>query len=152
MLRKCGRCGAMKSIADFAGVPRRVGNSTATADHVGPSTAESTTSRTDSRYIDQMMRRKQELRATNYRLLIEFLRARPCVDCGETDVLVLEFDHIAGKSFLIAAALRDRFWSDILVEIAKCDVVCANCHRRRTAQRGRWARFVAARRVDGAGA
>jgi hypothetical protein len=100
------------------------------------------------RYIDQAKRRKDKLRATSYALLIEFLRAHPCVDCGKEDVLVLEFDHIADKSFSIAQGLRDRFWSDIAAEIAKCEVVCANCHRRRTAQRGGWARVVASQQVD----
>jgi hypothetical protein len=100
------------------------------------------------RYITQAKRRKDELRTSNYRLLIEFLRAHPCVDCGEDDVLVLEFDHVGEKSFPIAQALRDRFWSDILVEIAKCDVVCANCHRRRTAQRRGFARFLATHPPD----
>jgi hypothetical protein len=94
------------------------------------------------------LRRKEELRAINYELLVEFLRAHPCVDCGEADVMVLEFDHLADKSFPIAQGLRDRFWSDIVAEISKCDVVCANCHCRRTAQRGGWARFSATQQSD----
>ena len=57
--------------------------------------------------------------------------------------MVLEFDHRGDKSFNIAKGLRDRGWDDLLEEIAKCDVVCANCHRRRTAVRGRYARVVA---------
>jgi hypothetical protein len=69
--------------------------------------------------------------------LIEFFRTHPCIDCGETDPLVLEFDHLHDKSFDIARGLRDRSWAELLPEMAKCDVICANCHRRRTAvQRG----------------
>jgi hypothetical protein len=50
---------------------------------------------------------------------------------------VLEFDHLEGedKSFNIGQALSYRNWQSILDEIEKCDVVCANCHRRRTARR-----------------
>jgi NAD-dependent SIR2 family protein deacetylase len=58
---------------------------------------------------------------------------RPCR--GEADPLVLEFDHIKDKSFEIGAGLPDRNWESILTEIEKCEVVCANCHRRRTANR-----------------
>ena len=70
-------------------------------------------------------------------LLLEFLASHPCVDCGETDPIVLEFDHLADKAFAISKGLRDRSWESVRREMAKCDVVCANCHRRRTARRGR---------------
>jgi hypothetical protein len=51
--------------------------------------------------------------------------------------MVLEFDHLdaEGKSFNIGAAVPYRNWNSILAEIEKCEVVCANCHRRRTARR-----------------
>ena len=66
--------------------------------------------------------------------LIGFLRAHPCLDCGETDPLVLEFDHKKDKCFEIARGVREKSWEQILSEIEKCEVVCANCHRRRTAK------------------
>jgi hypothetical protein len=78
--------------------------------------------------------------------LVEFFRDYPCADCGESDPLVLEFDHRGNKSFNIAKGARDRNWQAVLDEIAKCDVVCANCHRRRTALRARFARAVVAQR------
>ncbi len=49
--------------------------------------------------------------------------------------MVLEFDHLRDKRFDIGASLPYRNWQSILDEIAKCEVVCANCHRRRTARR-----------------
>jgi hypothetical protein len=101
------------------------------------------------RYITQARRRKDAVRAENYRQLIRYLREHPCVDCGEDDVLVLEFDHVSGKAYNIARGLSHRWWADVLTEIAKCEVVCANCHRRRTAMRGGWARVVAAQDAEG---
>ena len=59
----------------------------------------------------------------------------PCVDCGETDPVVLEFDHLRDKRFAIRLSAHGRNWQTILDEIEKCEVVCANCHRRRTARR-----------------
>jgi hypothetical protein len=61
----------------------------------------------------------------------------PCTDCGESDPVVLEFDHLdAGtKSFNIGQALPHRNWESILEEIEKCEVVCRNCHRRRESRR-----------------
>jgi hypothetical protein len=63
------------------------------------------------------------------------LLAHPCVDCGESDPLVLEFDHREDKRAQIVDLMRNHAqWSDVLKEIEKCDVRCANCHRRRTAK------------------
>lgn len=77
------------------------------------------------------------VRAEGRRIVLEHLRANPCIDCGEADPVVLEFDHRdpATKRFEIGGAVRTRPVSvkRLLAEIAKCDVRCANCHRRRTA-------------------
>jgi hypothetical protein len=68
-------------------------------------------------------------------LLIEYFAEHPCADCGETDPVVLEFDHLSDKSFNIGAKLTNYTWKAILAEIEKCEVVCGNCHKRRTARR-----------------
>ena len=87
------------------------------------------------RYIDQARERKQAQALTRMRYLLSYFEEHPCADCDETDALVLEFDHLRDKRFNINAALSYRNWRSILDEIAKCEVVCANCHRRRTARR-----------------
>jgi len=67
--------------------------------------------------------------------LLEYFESHPCVDCGERDPVVLEFDHLRDKRFDIANRLVSVKWQTILDEMAKCEVVCSNCHRRRTAVR-----------------
>jgi hypothetical protein len=59
------------------------------------------------------------------------------VDCGiRYPTYVMDFDHIAGKKRTHIAAMRGNFaWDQIAAEIAKCEVVCANCHRERTFRR-----------------
>lgn len=88
-----------------------------------------------ARYIELAAARKQKLRLERTRYLIAYLRAHPCVDCNESDPLLLEFDHLADKKFDIGLGFADRNWESILAEMAKCDVVCSNCHRRRTFRR-----------------
>ena len=62
---------------------------------------------------------------------------RGCADCGYNEhPAALDFDHLPGykKDFTIGAQMirnMDRIWE----EVAKCEVVCANCHRIRTVQR-----------------
>lgn len=66
-------------------------------------------------------------------------KSLPCLDCGNVfPPECMDFDHRPGavKLFSIGMNLR-RSWSSIEAEIAKCDLVCANCHRIRTAARGR---------------
>jgi hypothetical protein len=83
--------------------------------------------------------RNKRVWADNVERLLAHLLAHPCVDCGERDPLVLEFDHQRDKIKNIAQLVRGWSWQTIEREIAKCDVVCANCHRRRTFTRqGSW--------------
>ena len=80
--------------------------------------------------------------AANQRRLLEYLLEHPCVDCGETDHVVLEFDHLRDKAYNVSRLLLGYSWSRILEEIKKCEVVCCNCHRRRTFSRqGAWRIF-----------
>lgn len=76
--------------------------------------------------------------------IIAYLREHPCVDCGETDPVVLQFDHVRGiKRAHVARLVRDqRPWAEIAEEIKKCDVRCANCHFRKTATQLGWWRHL----------
>ena len=64
----------------------------------------------------------------------EYLSTHPCIDCGETDSVVLEFDHVRGeKRFNIADSVKLSYGvKRVQQEIDKCEVRCANCHRRKT--------------------
>ena len=70
----------------------------------------------------------------------DYLKTHPCVDCGETNPITLEFDHISDdKHFSISDAVRLGYSiKKIEIEIAKCEVRCANCHRKKTYERGGW--------------
>jgi hypothetical protein len=69
------------------------------------------------------------------KLLLEFLSLKSCIDCGENDPIVLEFDHKSpNKKFKqISSMLSGHYsWDSVLKEIKKCEIRCANCHRRKT--------------------
>jgi hypothetical protein len=87
------------------------------------------------RYIANAAALKRRTRLKRVEFLLEYFCAHPCADCGETDPVVLEFDHIGEKTFDVMQKFAERRWQAILDEIEKCEVVCANCHRRRTARR-----------------
>lgn len=60
-----------------------------------------------------------------------------CTDCEISyPPYILDFDHIADKSFGISRAIQQGMHLDkIQAEIKKCEIVCANCHRQRTYER-----------------
>jgi hypothetical protein len=73
--------------------------------------------------------------------MVAYLLEHPCVDCGEADPVVLEFDHMRDKVKAVSVLLSNGHeWKQILAEIEKCEVRCANCHRRRTATAGKFYR------------
>jgi hypothetical protein len=85
-----------------------------------------------------LARKKERLEAQ--RRLIREAKNRPCADCTVTyPYYVMEFDHVRGekKYNLNRLGKMSASWDTIKAEIAKCEVVCANCHRERTHQRGR---------------
>ena len=67
--------------------------------------------------------------------LLDFLSKQECVDCGEKDPIVLDFYHInKSKKFKTISSMLCGHYSfeTILKEIKKCEIRCANCHRRKT--------------------
>jgi hypothetical protein len=91
-------------------------------------------------YVEKAQKRAIATKLLHREKLLAYLSFHPCVDCGETDFVCLEFDHVCGeKQGNIAEMFGDYAWEKIEAEIAKCDVRCANCHRRKTAkQYGYW--------------
>lgn len=73
----------------------------------------------------------------NDRLWINSFKEKPCMDCGGIyDTECMDFDHREGetKAFNVGTA-RNLSKRRVMEEIAKCDLVCANCHRLRTKTR-----------------
>ena len=67
--------------------------------------------------------------------LIQESKNKPCMDCGKVFLACcMDFDHRdrAEKKFTIGAWGYRGNLADVMIEIAKCDIVCANCHRIRT--------------------
>lgn len=138
-MKRCSMCRTVKPLEDFSRRTRAADGRQARcrrcesnwrAEHRAPRVAAATEPRKTA--------------LANVRGLMEaYLLAHPCSVCGETDVRVLDFDHRpeSGKSDNIGTMMRAGFaWSAILEEIAKCDVRCANCHRKLTCERASWAK------------
>jgi len=104
-MRRCGRCGRKKSVEDFAWRRKSRGQRD---NYCRPCRAEYKQEHyaaNRQRYIDSAKQRKRVLVAERIAFLVGYLREHPCVDCGESDPVVLEFDHLRDKDFGIANGL-----------------------------------------------
>ena len=68
----------------------------------------------------------------------DYLKKHPCVDCGEKDPIVLEFDHLKDKLIEVSRLVQYTSMNKMQNEIEKCEIRCANCHRRKTAIQFGW--------------
>lgn len=71
----------------------------------------------------------------------QYLLNNPCSVCGETDICVLEFDHIdpEEKSYNISYLMsKNHCISTLIQEMEKCRVMCANCHKKHTSKQQGW--------------
>jgi hypothetical protein len=88
-------------------------------------------------------RRPQRSERTRGAWLRSLKEGRPCADCGRVfPHQVMQWDHRPGfeKIGYISVAFWGRSRQEVLAEIAKCDLVCANSHAIRTFERAGWAR------------
>jgi 5-methylcytosine-specific restriction endonuclease McrA len=82
--------------------------------------------------IDEYAKQKEH-RIKIRKLILQYLIEHPCIKCGESDPIVLDFDHLRDKTKSISRYISGHTgWKRISKEIEKCQVLCANCHRRKT--------------------
>lgn len=80
------------------------------------------------------------LKIRNREFVWEYLSTHPCIDCGDTRIPVLEFDHVRGTKRTNIGLMVTRGYAinTILSEIDKCEVRCCNCHRIKTIKQLGW--------------
>lgn len=87
---------------------------------------------TKERFRDARRASANAIKIANRSRLADLLQTSSCTDCGTTEWRVLEFDHVRGEKTDSIARLLTCKWQRVIDEIAKCEIVCANCHRLRT--------------------
>lgn len=141
-MKQCPRCGENKSVEEFGWR-----NKAHTQRHSWCASCISQYQKKHYQanrdgYIQKAAESTTRLRARNTQRLWEYLLEHPCVDCGEKDPVVLEFDHRdqATKVATVSKLVLGGSWDRVVLEIEKCDVRCANCHRRKTATQLGWSK------------
>jgi hypothetical protein len=133
----CHKCEIIKPLSEFAFKDARKLKRQSCCRHCQRITARNHYLRRKESYYARRLRNRRRYVTENKKRIADILSSSGCVDCGVTDTVVLDFDHVRGRKSANVAALVGTgiCWKRIAEEIAKCEIRCANCHRRRTAER-----------------
>jgi hypothetical protein len=132
-MKRCPQCDRIKPLEEFSRDNRSKDGR--------QSTCKECKRNADNRHYAENPDRRKSIRSSvneqrDLRLqhLNQYKKRYGCVDCGEKDPVVLDFDHVKGskKDNISSMAMNGLSWEAIFAEIEKCEVVCANDHRRRT--------------------
>ena len=132
---KCTKCGLPKRITDFS-----FKNKVKRTRHRRCKDCMRPINRAHYRSNPQPYKdRAKENKVSTRKWFLQYLSTKQCVDCGEDDPIVLDFDHTSGKKLgVISHMLHERSKEALLKELDKCEIRCANCHRRKTAREQKW--------------
>lgn len=98
-------------------------------------------SKNKEKQIQQIYASRKRRKSIIVRKLHAYLKENPCTNCGFDKVAALDFDHLdeQEKEMNISLMIADGYsWENILKEIKKCQVLCSNCHRIKTARDYKW--------------
>ena len=86
--------------------------------------------------IKKQKQKKIDNKKRNSEYIKELKEKTPCMDCGKNyPYYVMDFDHVKDKKINGVGRMLQYGFSTLKKEIAKCEIVCANCHRERTQNR-----------------
>lgn len=83
----------------------------------------------------QKQEERRKKRRDKLRVLVDaYLSERGCIECGESNPQVLQFDHVRGEKYKNVSWLikNGKSLESVCAEISKCEVRCANCHQLKT--------------------
>jgi len=139
-MRQCSACRKFRKVEEFNFRNRVRGERHSYCKVCGTLKTRAHYASNKAYYLQKASKRNERIRVLVRSFIVEYLKSHPCVDCGEEDIYVLDFDHCRGKKIhLISDIVRTGYSLETVQhEISKCDVRCANCHRRKTRSQLGW--------------
>lgn len=137
-MKRCPRCGEVKPLNEFSKNAGRRDGVQSMCKACRRAYDHERYQRIEGRTIVYRPLRSERGRGAWLRSLKE---GKPCTDCGRVyPYQVMQWDHKPGFEKLgdVSGDFWGRTREEILAEIAKCDLVCANCHAIRTFTRAPW--------------
>lgn len=138
-MKKCSRCKEEKNLGEFNFKNKAKGLRQYQCKECSRLYIRSHYERNRSYYLQKAYERNKRIRYEVRKYIWEYLSSHSCVDCGEKDPIVLEFDHLSDKLVAVSEMSSRNYRLDaVKKEISKCQIRCANCHRKKTARERGW--------------
>lgn len=138
----CTRCKAEKSIEQFALRNKRTHLRQSHCIDCGAKMGSDWYIKNREEQVKAGMKRRDEYKQRLREYVWNYLSTHPCKTCGERNPAALEFHHVRGIKLREISKILNNGASllTLKTEIEKCDVLCANCHRKLTAKEQGWYR------------
>jgi hypothetical protein len=149
-MQRCSQCKETKPLENFAWKNKALGIlarccRACTREYCKAHYRKNSVKHNQRRYANQLSYKER-----NRDYVVLHLLTHPCVDCGESDPVVLDFDHVRGSKYCAVSRLISAGFpiSRLQAEMDKCVVRCSNCHRRKTSRELAWFKNRRALRVE----
>jgi len=154
--KRCGTCGVEKALSDFNRKSARTDGLQEVCRDCNRESSRRYYRRNREHHIAVIRARTDAQKAKAIAFIAAYLSVHPCVDCGVSDLRVLDFDHRPGtdKRDGVMQLVRNGFSLGVIsTEIDKCDVRCRNCHAVVTYERmgTTWRSVATSRPANGSG-
>jgi hypothetical protein len=133
MSKTCNHCGEEKPLNEFNWRYKSLGIRQPCCRECQKAQKNEWYARNQPSERERLRKQKADNTAASRAYIWDYLLNHPCVDCGESDPRVLEFDHVRGEKRAPVSTMVRNNSSPLAIqdEISKCEVRCSNCHRRR---------------------
>lgn len=134
-MRVCNKCNQEKDDECFAWKVKEKGTRNSFCKECRNLYTKDHYKRNKSQYLKRVRKYDKKRRKEILEKFLLYLSDKSCKVCGESDIRVLEFDHRNRKEkrdAVYTLVSMGCSWETIMTEIEKCDILCANCHKKRT--------------------
>ena len=141
-MKKCKTCNEDKDLDEFHKDKARKDGLKGSCKMCAGSKAKNWRRNNRTRDSRSAIARKKKYRDRNQSFIANYLKENPCVSCGEANIVVLEFDHLRDKKHnlcsMVSGVPTGYSLHTIKEEVAKCQILCSNCHKKKTAKDQNW--------------
>lgn len=135
-MKKCSRCAEEKEESAFNKRTDRPGTLQSYCKACNSQSSKAYYAKNKERHRE-VVRKRNAAESAKVRAIVDEIKASPCLDCGRCfPPEAMDFDHLGAKKSNVSHLIANSYCLEtVMEEIAKCQLVCACCHRIRTKKR-----------------